>query len=195
MDFEEAKDGEVAILGPVGSLNTQSSPAFEQKILALLTGGSRRIVVDLRSVDIVTSAALRVLLVAGRRLNSGGIGRVVLCGLNEEVRKVFSISGFDRDFAIVAHRGEAIARAGEALPQASPGTTPRGAPPGTTAPTATKTVPPPPLAEAPPPPHALAEPVIRIMGGRGSEPWAAWEGESSADSLRSRVEAVLGKTS
>jgi anti-anti-sigma factor len=200
MDFEELKDGEVVILAPIGSLNTQTSPAFEQKIVSLLSGGSRRIVIDLRSVDLVTSAALRVLLVAGRRLGPG-VGRLVLCGLNDEVRKVFSISGFDRDFAIVAKRGEAIPKAAEATVAAPP--PPKAAAPAAPAPKAKAEPPPPPPKAAPAPSGAPPVAEGDRLGARVSAalnrgdsrpvPWTQWPSETEDLALRKRVLDVLSK--
>jgi len=111
-DFEihESSDGEVAVLGPRGSLNTQTSPKLEQKLGSMLEAKSRLIVVDMKNVDYVSSSALRVLLMTTRRLKRVN-GKLFLCGLREEVRKVFAISGFDRDFNIQATSKEAIALA------------------------------------------------------------------------------------
>ena len=183
MDIEEVKEGEVTVLGPVGSLNSQTSPAFEQRFTALLIAGARRIVVDLRSVDIVTSAALRVLLVAGRRLGPG-VGRLVLCSLKEEVRKVFAISGFDRDFTIVAARGEAVAKAAEAIEAKVP--TPAREKPAAPAP---------PAPPAPPPLASLAAGIL-VKGDADPPPWTRWESgtdDKALRPLRARVIDILSR--
>jgi len=110
VDIEEVKEGEVTILAPSEGLNTQTCAPFEKKLLAVLDAKARLIVVDMKKVDYLSSAALRVLLMVTRRLVRGG-GKLVISGLRDEVRKVFSISGFDRDFAIVGARADAVALA------------------------------------------------------------------------------------
>ena len=50
-------------------------------------------VIDLAGVDYVSSAGLRVILLAGKRLKAGG-GRLALAGLRDNVREVFEMSGF-----------------------------------------------------------------------------------------------------
>lgn len=127
--------GEIVVLAPKGQINTYTAPALQQKMLALLERDSRRIVVDLVGVRSLTSAALRVLLLVSRRLRPVQ-GEIVLCRLNESVRKVFAISGFDKDFAIVSSLDEAVAalrRSPHAPPppaeSAAPATDPLRAPP------------------------------------------------------------------
>ncbi len=107
MEILESKDGEVNVLAPKGSLNTQTSPKLEQKLQALLSAKDRLIVIDFKNVDYLSSAALRVLLMITRRLVRAH-GRLVLCAMSDDLKKVFSISGFDRDFTILATRGEAV---------------------------------------------------------------------------------------
>ena len=110
MDIEEAKEGDVTILAPSEGLNTQTCAPFEKKLLGVLDAKARLIVVDMKKVDYLSSAALRVLLMVTRRLMRAG-GKLVISGLRDEVRKVFSISGFDRDFTIVGSRADAVALA------------------------------------------------------------------------------------
>jgi anti-anti-sigma factor len=110
VEIGESKDGEVFILAPSGSLNTQTSPKLEQKLLKLLEEKARLVVIDFKGVDYLSSAALRVLLMTSRRLVRAQ-GRLVLCTMGDDLRKVFSISGFDRDFTILQTRGEAVALA------------------------------------------------------------------------------------
>lgn len=115
MEIAESKDGEVNVLAPKGSLNTQTSPKLEQKLNALLTAKARLVVIDFKGVDYLSSAALRVLLMITRRLVRAH-GRLVLCAMSEDLKKVFAISGFDKDFTILASRGEAVELAASTPP-------------------------------------------------------------------------------
>jgi len=115
VEIAESKDGEVHVLAPKGSLNTQTSPKLEQKLNALLGAKARLIVIDFKGVDYLSSAALRVLLMVTRRLLRAH-GRLVLCAMSDDLKKVFAISGFDRDFSILASRGEAVELAASTPP-------------------------------------------------------------------------------
>jgi anti-anti-sigma factor len=133
VEIGESRDGEVFILAPSGSLNTQTSPKLEQKLLKLLEEKARLVVIDFKGVDYLSSAALRVLLMTLRRLVRAQ-GRLVLCTMGDDLRKVFSISGFDRDFTILQTRGEAVALAATTpAPPAKAETKPAKAPKSTKA--------------------------------------------------------------
>ncbi len=64
---------------------------------------------DLSGVDYISSAGLRVILVAGKKLRATQ-GQLVLCGLRDEVRGVFEMSGFLDLFAVTANAEEALAQ-------------------------------------------------------------------------------------
>ena len=73
----------------------------------MIDGGETRLVIDLSRVDYVSSAGLRVFLMAFKRLTADG-GKIVLCSLQEPVRQVFDIVGFYSMFPIVNSRDEAL---------------------------------------------------------------------------------------
>jgi anti-anti-sigma factor len=98
------------VLEPVGRLESKTSPDLDKKVVALLAAGERRFVVDLGATDYVSSAGLRVLLMLAKKLTGGG-GKLVLCGLNAQVRDVFEIAGLGALFAIHPTRAAALAAA------------------------------------------------------------------------------------
>ena len=104
--YEERKDG-LLVLGLEGRLDAISSKMFEDKVIAVIDGGEARFVIDLSRVDYVSSAGLRVFLVATKRLTPGG-GKVVLCSLQEPVREVFDIVGFLSILSITNSKEEAL---------------------------------------------------------------------------------------
>ncbi len=117
MELECTKRGDTVVLGPKGSVNTESAPKLEQKLLEQLNAGEKRFVLDFARVDYISSAGLRVLLMAAKRLKVAG-GAMALCALSAGVSKVFALCGFERDFTIVADRDQAVARV-TATPSAS----------------------------------------------------------------------------
>jgi anti-anti-sigma factor len=58
-----------------------------RKSLPIIEGGETRFIVDLSRVDYVSSAGLRVFILASKRLTPTG-GKFVLCSLQEPVRQV-----------------------------------------------------------------------------------------------------------
>jgi anti-sigma B factor antagonist len=108
MDVEVTKEDQLAIVRVRGFLDTKSSADFERHVLALLHGGSKAFAMDFTKLDMITSAGIRILMMAVKRL--GGADRVALWGLNEQVKVVFQIAGlagvfqaFDSQQAAVDH--------------------------------------------------------------------------------------------
>ena len=62
--------------------------------------GQDHLVLDLAGVDYVSSAGLRIFMIVGKALRAER-GHIVLCRLQDGVREVFRISGFDRIFTIL----------------------------------------------------------------------------------------------
>jgi anti-anti-sigma factor len=111
MEIRELTEGEVLVLVPEGRVaGSEDTNALESRLAAALKAGVRRIVLDCAVVGQLGSAAIKVLLMTSHKLGRLK-GRLVLCELSAKVKKTFSISGFDKDFTIVATRAEAMQRA------------------------------------------------------------------------------------
>ncbi len=108
MNLEETKIGKALVVAPAGRLDSLSTPAFEAALASRIDAAPSAIVLDLAAVPFVSSAALRTFLSASRRLGEAG-GQLVFCGLRENVRELFRVSGFDSMFAIHADRDGAVA--------------------------------------------------------------------------------------
>ena len=109
MTFTERRVDNVLVLAAVGRADSTSAPTLEQRLLGVIAAGERRLVVDLGAVDYISSAALRVLLVAARRMQAAQ-GSWVLCRLSEAVRQVFVLAGFLPLFTIEPTAESAVAR-------------------------------------------------------------------------------------
>ena len=106
MEITERRTGDVVTLSLSGKLDTTTAKAFETKILSQIESGDRRFIVDLAQLDYISSAGLRVLVLAGKRL--GGNGKIVLCSLKNPVREVFDIVGFSSIFPVYASHDDAL---------------------------------------------------------------------------------------
>jgi anti-sigma B factor antagonist len=107
MDISERRTADIVTLGLSGKLDTTTAKTFEERILALIESGDRRFIVDLAQLDYISSAGLRVFLLAAKRLE-GWKGKLVLCSLKDPVREVFDIAGFSTIFSLYGSHHEAI---------------------------------------------------------------------------------------
>ena|SRR5258708_5340209 len=111
MEIAESTHGSVLVLSPKGRLDSTGSPDLERVVRDRLAAGHRRLVIDFGALDYVSSAGLRILLVAGKALKAAG-GQIALCRLTGAVMEVFRISGFDRIFTILPTIEQSVGRIG-----------------------------------------------------------------------------------
>ncbi len=112
MDIATRTQNDVSVVALAGSLDSNTSPQAQQALDTILASGARKMVVDFTALDYISSAGLRVLLGAAKRLSGGGAGggggALRLFGLNETIRAVFDISGFSTILAVSGTEAEAL---------------------------------------------------------------------------------------
>jgi anti-anti-sigma factor len=106
MEMMQSKKESLVILGLKGKLDASTSSSLEEKFLSLMEGGEKQLVVDFSQLDYISSAGLRVLLMAAKRLKNAN-GKIALCALKENVREVFDLAGFSTIFSIYPSQQEA----------------------------------------------------------------------------------------
>lgn len=108
MEITETRQGELSILKLEGKLDAVSCSELDQKLLSMIDGGDNAFLLDLDSLVYISSAGLRTMLTAHKKLAEIQ-GRLILCALQEQVKEVFDISGFSQFFSISPSREEALA--------------------------------------------------------------------------------------
>lgn len=107
MNVYEQRRGDTLILQPTGRLDRLTSEDLQNELLRRISDGDTVIVLDLKDLEYISSAGLRVLLLAGKELKARN-GRLALCALKGNVREVFEISGFISLFPIHGSIDEAL---------------------------------------------------------------------------------------
>lgn len=92
MNITKTYEGDTLIVALEGELNTTSAPPLESAISEDLKKASA-IVFDMTDLIYITSAGLRILLIAQQELE--GRGDVIVRGARPEVRDVIEMTGFD----------------------------------------------------------------------------------------------------
>lgn len=92
MTINTEKKDAAATLHISGRLDTTTAPELEKAINAALAEGAKELTLDMAEVTYISSAGLRVLLGAQKKMNK--IGGMKLTGVGEAVMEVLEITGF-----------------------------------------------------------------------------------------------------
>lgn len=93
-----------------GRLDGLTSKSLEGHLGERVAQTRHGLVLNLDGVGYVSSFGLRLILITAKKLTSSG-RRFVVCGLSDNVRNVFNVSGFASIIAIRGSVDEAVAAA------------------------------------------------------------------------------------
>ena len=111
MPFETSQAGEVQVIRLIGRLDSANSPELERALRELLDAGCTRQLLDFSALDYISSAGLRVVLLAAKALRgTRPAGRLALAGVRGMVREVFEMSGFLALFPVADTHEAALAQ-------------------------------------------------------------------------------------
>lgn len=105
VDIIQEHDSVVLVLE--GRLDGNSSPDVELAFARLLEQRQSRFVFDCAALQYISSAGLRVVLTAAKKLKSAQ-GKLALCQMSEPVKEVFEMAGLHTILTILPTRGEAL---------------------------------------------------------------------------------------
>lgn len=107
LDLNTETSGDATVVIPAGRIDGSTASPFQEALLKLIDEGTGPLVVDFENIEYISSAGLRVLLLAAKQLQAGG-RKIVLCAMRDHISEVFKISGFNEILAIHATRQEAV---------------------------------------------------------------------------------------
>jgi len=107
MDIIEEKQNDISIFRLNGRLDSNTSPEFEGRILETIENGSNKLILDFEALEYISSAGLRVVNKTLRQLKTNE-GQLILCSMQDYVKEVFEIAGFDSFIPIVPDMDEAL---------------------------------------------------------------------------------------
>jgi anti-anti-sigma factor len=108
VDLREDTAGKITILEVKGRIDSTTAPVLGERLTGALATSERRLLLDLRQLEYISSAGFRVLLLAAKRAEEAG-SRFVLCNVSGKVRQLFDLGGFLDLFLISASREDGIA--------------------------------------------------------------------------------------
>ncbi|MCI5581075.1 MAG: STAS domain-containing protein [Phocaeicola plebeius] len=76
-----------------GRLDTVNAVVFEKEMKPLVENADKEIVLDCKELEYISSSGLRQLLTLRKAVDAKG-GKMVILHINDELRNIFTITGF-----------------------------------------------------------------------------------------------------
>jgi anti-anti-sigma factor len=111
MEITLAMSGEIPVFSLSGRLDAITSPILEERLKPLIEDdqAARHLIVEGSALSYVSSAGLRVFLLAQRQLAARG-GSLAFAGLTRQVLDLFQLAGLQELFVIEESVDKAAAR-------------------------------------------------------------------------------------
>lgn len=104
---DEEIDSETHVIELGGEVDLYTAPEFKERLVELIETGKTKIVVDLSEATFIDSTTLGVLVGGVKRLRPAGGSLALVCS-DQNITKIFEITGLDRVFPIHETRDQAL---------------------------------------------------------------------------------------
>ncbi|MBN2687010.1 MAG: STAS domain-containing protein [Deltaproteobacteria bacterium] len=108
MDIQFSKLNDTTVASVKGRIDASTAPVFEKAFADMMDKGETVFLFDCSELEYISSAGLRIILAAARKLNDRD-GKMMFAELRGTVKDVFRISGFGTIFKLYETRDEALA--------------------------------------------------------------------------------------
>jgi anti-sigma B factor antagonist len=97
IDIQEQNGGMVAIFE--GRLDTPAAVKAQQEVAPLMENADKQITLDCTKLEYISSSGLRLFLALRKETATKG-GKVIITNINDDIKKVFQMTGFFNLFEI-----------------------------------------------------------------------------------------------
>ena len=104
---DEEIDADTHVIELGGEVDLYTAPEFKERLVQVIEDGKKQLVVDLSKATFIDSTTLGVLVGGVKRLRPTG-GSLALVCTDQNISKIFEITGLDRVFPIHSSREEAL---------------------------------------------------------------------------------------
>jgi anti-sigma B factor antagonist len=102
MEIEKVSQGDKTILYVTGRVDTKTAPEFQQIIDDTLDADEIVLEFNFKEVEYLSSAGLRTILYAQKKINNIPNASLVITEVNEGVMEIFDMTGFSDFLTIIA---------------------------------------------------------------------------------------------
>ena len=102
MEIEKVNQADKTILYVSGRVDTKTAPEFQQVIDDALDNKEIVLELDFKEVEYLSSAGLRAILYAQKKINNIPNASLTIVQVNEDVMEIFNMTGFSDFLTIIA---------------------------------------------------------------------------------------------
>ena len=99
MDIKTIPDNGTVTITLTGRLDTITQESLAKELETVFAGEKLNLVFDIASLDYISSAGLRVLLTAQKKINALGTAMKIV-GAKPEIKEIFDMTGFSEIMTI-----------------------------------------------------------------------------------------------
>jgi len=111
MEIAAHKEKNAFVVSAKGRIDAVTAPQFENSLFGFMSKGENIFIINFAHLEYISSAGLRSILATSKKLKEIK-GEMLFAGLQDPVKEVFKISGFNSIFRIFATDEEALANIG-----------------------------------------------------------------------------------
>ena len=104
---DEQIDADTHVIELGGEIDLYTAPEFKERMVQVIEDGKKQVIVDLSKATFIDSTTLGVLVGGVKRLRPAGGSLALVCS-DQNITKIFEITGLDRVFPIHDTRDEAL---------------------------------------------------------------------------------------
>ncbi len=108
MEIAAHKEKNALVVSAKGRLDNFTAPQFENSMFNFISRGENIFIINFAHLEYISSAGLRSILAIAKKLKQIK-GEMLFAGLQDPVKEVFKISGFNSIFRIFSTEEEALA--------------------------------------------------------------------------------------
>lgn len=102
MEIEKVNQADKTILYVTGRVDTKTAPEFQKVIDDTLDNNELVLEFDFKGVEYLSSAGLRAILYAQKKINTIPHASLTITRVNEDVMEIFNMTGFSDFLTIIA---------------------------------------------------------------------------------------------
>ncbi len=107
MDITSRRTEDALIVSAEGRVDGANARKFQKAVENVITDGDQAVILDMENLSYISSAGLRSILLIAKGLQKRS-SKFAVCALQDPIREVFRIVGFDKIVSIYDSQGEAV---------------------------------------------------------------------------------------